>query len=100
MHFEDESYTHHSLEVFTAEGRLSSHQGRDFYFNKSDNVLDLPGYRILNDQKIDMNSDMNKYQYNVILQLENYFKKSSFDLCSGKEALGNQLSMNKIIENI
>ena len=42
---------------------------------------------MLKNKGVDLGSDINKYQFNVAIELENYFNKLPFNLCTGEEAI-------------
>ena len=100
LHFENESYTHHFFELFSHEGKIVAEQGRNLYFYRAGENPELPGYKMLKNKGVDLGSDINKYQFNVAIELENYFNKLPFNLCTGEEAIQNQKSIFEILKNL
>ena len=69
LHFENESYTHHFFELFSHEGKIVAEQGRNLYFYRAGENPELPGYKMLKNKGVDLGSDINKYQFNVAIEL-------------------------------
>jgi len=85
---DEENYSHYTIELISASGRLRYEQaGDDIRWQSAikDPVCD--GYSILESKEHKIESQLNKSQWHVVDQLANAIENKTASICSGSEAL-------------
>lgn len=84
----ESSESYNSIELFSNNGRLHYANGGEYisWQNIEIDSLLSDSFKLSNTQKI-IESDMKKYQLNVVNELSNFLNKKDYYLCSGQDAL-------------
>ena len=94
----EDQYTTHSIELISSSGRLIyDNGGKDIFFQPALQDAKLKQYRTLSNEKMPIRNNLEKYQLNVVNELEKFFNNKKYSLCGGNEALSNQADINKIL---
>lgn len=94
----EEAFSHYTIELLAANGRLRYEQGGARVEWQSAVAGPLPGYTVLSASAETLPTGMSRYQWHVADQLALLLAGASHHLCSGAQALGTLDSMQSIIE--
>jgi Predicted dehydrogenases and related proteins len=97
----EENYSHYNIELIAGNGRLRYEQGGSQIFWQeviADSTHE--GYRILNPVPETMNSNLNQIQWYIADQLSVSLMGQEAQICSGKDALETQETINRIVTNL
>lgn len=86
----EENYSHYTVEVVAANGRLRYEQGGKITWQPAESHPTLTGYRQLQPDPEIIDNDMSRYQYRVAEQLSLALKGSAHSLCTGRWAAETQ----------
>jgi predicted dehydrogenase len=93
----EEDYSHYTLEVIAANGRLRYEQGGDISWQPAVTHPVLPGYRRLDATPEPIHNDMNRYQYRIAEQLSLALQGHKHSLCTGAWSIACQEWLTKAI---
>lgn len=94
----EENYSHYTVEVVAANGRLRYEQGGKIFWQEVAPHSTLPGYRRLDDTAERIENDMDRHQYRVAEQLSLALRGSDHALCTGAWSVMTQGWLIKAIE--
>ncbi len=96
----DENFSHNSIELFAANGRLRyENGGRRIDWNPACLDENLNGYTFLATNHDEIPSQLNYYQWHVAEQLANALKGSKTHLCTGSQGLATLEAMHNILKS-
>lgn len=93
----EENYSHYTVEVVAANGRLRYEQGGAVCWQCAEPHPTLAGYRRLQPEAEVIGTDTNRYQHHVVEQLYLALSGGSHTLCTGDCALQNQVWLEHLI---
>lgn len=86
----EENYSHYTVEVVAANGRLRYEQGGRITWQPAESHPTLSGYRQLRSAQEIIPDDMSRYQYHIADQLAKALRGSDHALCAGTWAAETQ----------
>lgn len=94
----EENYSHYTVEIVAANGRLRYEQGGAIAWQPAIPHPQLAGYRQLQAFPVNIESDMNRYQYRVADQLSRALNGKDHALCTGESSLETQHWLENLIK--
>jgi predicted dehydrogenase len=95
----EENYSHYTVEVVAANGRLRYEQGGVIEWQAAGPHLTLVGYQQLQLESEIVGNDMNRYQYQVAEQLSRALRGAAHTLCTGACAVETQAWLEELIND-
>ena len=97
----DNQFSHYTIELLSQKGRLRyENSGLDIYWQGIIDDPDFKGYSILNNKKMKIRNDLNRYQLNVTNLIAKYFQNETIDLTYDAEAYKILEILNKLKDSI
>lgn len=96
-----DKFSHYTIELLSETGRLRyENSGLEIYWQDIIDDPDFKGYKILNNKKMKIRNDLDRYQLNVTNLIAKYFKNESIDLTNDTEAYKILEILNKLKNTI
>lgn len=95
----EEDYSHYTVEIIAASGRLRYEQGGEILWQAAVPHPVLSGYRRLDAAPEKIPNDMNRYQYRIAEQLSLALQDLKHSLCTGAWSIACQEWLTRAIED-
>lgn len=96
----EEDFSYGQMEIYGPKGKVLLDKDGDVFLWRTENDRVFDDYLVLESNPESIQTDMNRYQYNVLENISNFFINKSEIYCEGKSALETMEILNMITKEL
>ena len=96
----EEDFSYGQMEIYGPKGKVLLNKDGDVFLWRTESDRVFNDYLVLESNPESIQTDMNRYQYNVLENISNFFINKSEIYCEGKSALETMEILNMITKEL